>query len=72
MDSVGSGYGVSKNVAAKMEHIASYGAEADTMPMDLPFNRARLFGPVEVTRDLAARLHDLDVLDDDPAVLDIR
>jgi hypothetical protein len=72
MDSVGSSYRVSKNIAAKMEHIASYGAEPDAMSMDLAFNCARLVRPVEVTRYLAAKLRDLNVLDDDLAVLNIR
>ena len=71
MDSVGSSHGVSKNIAAKIEHIASYGAEPYAMYMDLPFDRARLLGPVEVTRDLVVRLYDLNVLDDDLPMLDI-
>jgi hypothetical protein len=62
-DAIGSGHGVSKDIARKVENIGSHGVESDTMAMNLAFDWTGLNGAFEVSGDVIAVLRNLDVLD---------
>ena len=55
-----------------MEHVLGDGAKPDPMCVHHAFNRARLIRPVKVAGNSVAILRDLNVLDDDLSVLDVR
>jgi hypothetical protein len=59
MHSVEAGHGISLDLAAEREHVASMGAEFDVMSIHKAFNCARLMRTLEVSGKLRAKLLDL-------------
>ena len=62
MRSVKPGHGISLDLAAEREHVASMGAEFDVMNIHKAFNSARLMRALEMSGKLVSKLLDLNEL----------